>query len=76
MGGKFVSAAGTWLDNPITVLRATDGTGNQTSALLKLSAPHFNATQRTLTFRVRPAMRPHYACATPQQLGQDEWDLG
>ena len=54
MGGKFVSAAGAWLSNPVAVLRATDDTGNQTSALLKLSDPHFNATQRTLTFKVRP----------------------
>lgn len=54
MGGKFVSAAGAWLSNPVAVLRATDDSGNQTSALLKLSAPHFNAMQRTLTFKVRP----------------------
>ena len=54
MGAKFVSAAGAWLSNPVAVLRATDDTGNHTSALLKLSAPRFNATQRTLTFKVRP----------------------
>ena len=53
--------------NPTAVLRATGDTGNQTSALLKLSDPHFNATRRTLTFKARPAMCPNHARAMPQE---------
>ena len=55
MGGKFVSPAGSWLSNPVAVLKATDDAGNLTSALLMLADPHFNATRRTLKFKVRPA---------------------
>ena len=52
-GGKFVTAAGQWLDSPVAVLKASDGSINMTSALLALSEPHYDSTANTLTFKVR-----------------------
>ncbi|KAK9821953.1 hypothetical protein WJX81_002224 [Elliptochloris bilobata] len=52
-GGKFVTASGNWLDQPTGVLRATDGSGNPTSALLSLADPHYDATSKTLTFQAK-----------------------
>lgn len=52
-----MTASGQWLHSPIAVLKATDDSGNTTSALLALAKPHFNATAHTLTFKVRGLRR-------------------
>ncbi|KAK9821975.1 hypothetical protein WJX81_008402 [Elliptochloris bilobata] len=58
-GGKFVTAAGQWLDHPMAVLKAANGSGNMTSALLSLGDPRYDAARHTLTFKTKimPATR-------------------
>ena len=51
-GAYFVSATGSWLDNPMAVLKATSG-GRAVSALVSLAAPNYDAASQTLTFKVR-----------------------
>ena len=51
-GGKFVTAAGSWLDNPVAVLKADDDTGNPVSAILSLAEPRYSTARRILTFKV------------------------
>ena len=51
-GSRFVAPSGQWLDSPVAVLKATEGT--ITSALLSLAGPNYNATGTgELTFKVR-----------------------
>ena len=52
-GGKFVTSSGQWLDHPVGVLQATNGSANMTSALVSLASPRYDATRKTLTFQVR-----------------------
>ena len=52
--GKFVTSSGQWLDHPMGVLQATNGSANMTQVLVSLAAPRYDATRRTLTFQVRP----------------------
>ena len=51
-GSRFVAPSGQWLDSPVAVLKATNGT-SITSALLSLADPNYNATTGELTFKVR-----------------------
>ena len=51
-GAAFVSSDGTWLGEPMAVLRATAG-GKPVSALLRLSNPHYDAANNILTLGVR-----------------------
>lgn len=51
-GAAFVSSDGTWLSDPMAVLRATSG-GKPVSALLRLSNPHYDAANNILTLGVR-----------------------
>ena len=64
-GGKFVTAAGHWLDSPVAVLKASDGSTNTTSALLALSEPHYDSTANTLTFKVRGSLSLWCLCLAP-----------
>ncbi|KAK9832076.1 hypothetical protein WJX81_004624 [Elliptochloris bilobata] len=47
--GAFVSADGTWLSEPVAVMRSTSG-GKPMSALLRLSNPSYDAANNILTF--------------------------
>ncbi len=47
-----MTSAGAWLSSPVGVLKAFDGSGNATSALLMLADPHYDAATRTLSFKV------------------------
>lgn len=51
-GSRFVAPSGQWLDSPVAVLKATNGTAIA-SALLSLASPHYNAATGELTFQVR-----------------------
>ena len=51
-GAAFVSSDGTWLDDPVAVLRATSG-GKPMSALLRLSNPRYDAANSILTLEAR-----------------------
>ena len=51
-GAAFVSSDGTWLSDPMAVLRAIAG-GKPVSALLRLSNPHYDAANNILTLGVR-----------------------
>ena len=50
-GAAFVSSDGTWLGEPMAVLRATSG-GKPVSALLRLSNPHYDAANNILSLGV------------------------
>jgi len=52
MHGIFVSASGMWLHDPVAVLKAMSGE-QFVSALVALTEPAYDASARTLTFRVR-----------------------
>ena len=52
-GGKFVTSSGDWLDHPLGVLQATNGSANMTTALVSLASPRYDAARNTLTFQVR-----------------------
>jgi hypothetical protein len=52
MHGIFVSASGMWLHDPVAVLKAMSGK-QSVSALVALTEPAYDASARTLTFRVR-----------------------
>ena len=50
---RFVTSSDKWLNHPVAVLKATnDADGRMVSALVKLSAPHYNASEHTLHFKV------------------------
>ena len=52
-----MAASGKWLNHPVAVLKATnDADGKMVSALVKLSAPQYNASQHTLYFKVTCAL--------------------
>ena len=48
-----MTSSGQWLDHPMGVLQATNGSANMTSVLVSLASPRYDATRRTLTFQVR-----------------------
>ena len=60
-GSKFVAASGQWLDSPVAVLKAIDGSGTKAAALLALSEPRYSDAARKLSFKVQlpSATIPH-----------------
>lgn len=57
----FVTSSGTWLSSPVGVLKASDSSGNPTSALLTLADPRYDAATHTLSFKVLFCLCPEQA---------------
>ena len=70
-GSRFVAPSRQWLDSPVAVLKATNGTAIA-SALLSLADPHYDAAIGELTFQVRPIWLAGRPCTTAcPQVYQD-----